>query len=96
MENEQQKIFNVRNVSEDLVDFYLDECMVRHGACSCSRCIADIRAYALNQLPPRYVVTTAGSAFARARAMSTQAKADIISAISTGINLVKKNPRHDD
>ncbi|MDR1960811.1 MAG: late competence development ComFB family protein [Gracilibacteraceae bacterium] len=95
MNKDSENKYTVKNVSEDLVDFYLDECLARHGTCSCARCVADIRAYALNQLPPRYVVSSAGNAFARARAMSTQAKADIISSITAGINLVKQNPRHD-
>jgi competence protein ComFB len=87
--------FQVKNVSEDLVDFYLQECMERAQVCTCERCIADVTAFALNQLPPRYVVTTVGSAFARARAMSTQSKADIIKAITSGINLVRNDPRHE-
>ncbi|MDR1603256.1 MAG: late competence development ComFB family protein [Gracilibacteraceae bacterium] len=94
MADDIQDRYDVKNVSEDLVDVYLDECLSRHGACNCPRCVADIRAYALNQLPPRYVVSSAGNAFARARAMSVQAKADIISAITTGINIVKSNPHH--
>ncbi|MDR1070005.1 MAG: late competence development ComFB family protein, partial [Gracilibacteraceae bacterium] len=75
MDSNPEKTYNVKNVSEDLVDFYLTECMAKHDSCTCSRCVADIRAYALNNLPPRYVVSSAGNAFARARAMSTQAKA---------------------
>ncbi len=85
-----------RNVSEDLVDLYLDDCIEKSGMCSCERCKADARALALNQLPAHYVVTTVGNAYIRANATSVQSQADIITAIMSGINVVRLSPKHDE
>ena len=86
--------FEIRNVSEDLVDMYLEECIKNSGMCTCARCRADVRAFALNNFPPRYVVTEFGDALTRALALSTQFQADIITAIMRGVLLVRDNPRH--
>ena len=87
--------FVLKNVSEDLVDMYLDSSIAASGMCNCPRCRADVRAYALNNFPPRYVVTDLGDALMRVDIMSNQFRADIIIAIMNGINLVMKNPRHN-
>lgn len=88
-----QEIFS-RNVMEDMVDFFLEDCIEKSGVCKCERCREDIRAFALNQLPPKYVVTTTGNAFVRLSAMSTQSQADLITAIMNGIRQVQASPRH--
>ena len=84
----------IRNVSEDLVEMYVDNCITSAGACGCPRCRADIMAYALNHFPARYVVTEFGDAMTRAMALSTQFQADILTAIMSGIMIVKEHPRH--
>ena len=86
--------YEVRNVSEDIVDIYLDSCIKSADVCGCARCKADIKAYALNKFPPHYVVTELGDAITRTKTLSTQFQADIITAIMHGILLVKQNPRH--
>jgi competence protein ComFB len=83
-----------KNLSEDLVDMYLDGCIRSAEICACERCRADIRALALNAMPPQYVVTDLGDAYVRLNAMSVQSQADIIIAIMNAINIVKKDPRH--
>lgn len=86
---------NCRNVTEDLVDLHLDNCLKSASEmCVCDTCRMDVRCYALNHLPPHYVVTAAGNAYVQAEAMSTQSEADIISAIMHGVNVVRRNPRH--
>lgn len=89
-----QENFISKNVSEDLVDMYLDNCITAAGMCSCPRCRADVRAYALNNFPPRYVVTDLGDALVRVNILSNQFRADIIIAIMNGINIVMRYPRH--
>jgi len=84
------------NISEDLIDIYLDSCIRTSGVCGCERCRADIRALALNSMPPHYAVTDLGDAYVRLDGMSVQSQADIITIIMNAINVVKKNPRHED
>lgn len=83
-----------KNLSEDLIDIYLNDCLKNSGICTCDRCRADVRAYALNNMPAHYVVTELGDAFVRVDAMSVQSQADIVTAITLGINRVKEHPRH--
>jgi len=86
--------FEIHNVSEVLVDLNLDKCLENSVFCKCARCVADIRAYALNQLAPRYVVTEQGEAMVRASALSSQIQADIITAIMSAVMQVGRTPRH--
>ena len=86
--------FILKNVSEDLIDMYLDSCITAAGMCECPRCRADVRAFALNNFPPRYVVTDIGDVLSRVDLLSNQFRADIIIAIMNGINLVMRSPRH--
>ena len=81
-----------KNLSEDLVDIFLEGCIKSAGICSCDRCRADIRALALNAMPPRYVVSELGDAYVRLDGMSAQSQADIVSAIMSAIKVVRDKP----
>jgi len=87
--------YQLRNVSEELVEMHLDDCIKKSDMCTCGRCRADVKAYALNALPPHYVVTDFGDALMRAQALSVQFSVDILTAIMKGVVLVKKGPRHN-
>ena len=84
----------VRNVSEDLVEMALDDCIAQSNICRCARCRADVQAYALNAMPPQYVVSDIGDLFVRASALSNQYRADVVAAITKAIMLVELKPRH--
>ena len=84
----------IRNLNEDFVELYVDECMEKRGMCTCEICTADVRAIALNQLPPHYVSTDVGDAMVRHVAQTTQGQADILAAIMEGVKVVEDNPRH--
>ncbi|HFD05024.1 MAG TPA: competence protein ComFB [Firmicutes bacterium] len=62
--------------------------------CQCEKCKADVAAYALNHLQPKYVVSDEGHIFTEVEMSSDQEKAEIISVILEGIKLIKNNPRH--
>ncbi len=83
-----------KNIMEELVDSLLDVYMKDVGMCACEQCRADVRAFALNCLPPRYVVSTGGGIFVRVNALTCQSQADIATAIMKGIRVVMANPRH--
>lgn len=85
-----------KNLMEELVDMLLDDYMKEVGMCMCDQCREDVKAFALNNLPPRYVVSTIGGIFVRVNAMTTQSQADIATAIMKGIRIVNGNPRHKD
>jgi len=65
------------------------------NACACERCQFDISAMALNNLPPKYVVTRKGQLYTKLNAFQQQFNVDVISAVSRAASIVSKNPRHD-
>lgn len=86
----------LKNYMEDAVRNSLDELMERRSnVCRCSRCKLDIIAYALNHLPPKYVVTDKGHTFTRVAEMTQQFGTDLVVALSKAIKHVNRNPRHE-
>ena len=90
-----QKERTIRNITEDVVDIYLDDCIKKAGVCGCPRCRADILALALNSLPPHYAATNTGPVYVRLGAMSPQSQADILTAIMNAIHVVEGKPHHE-
>ncbi len=85
----------LKNYMEDAVRDMLDDLMAkRNNICKCSRCRLDILAYALNRLPPKYVVTDKGHTYTRVAEMAQQFATDLVVALSRAIKHVNKNPRH--
>jgi competence protein ComFB len=53
----------------------------------------DILAYALNRLPPRYVVTDKGHLYTRVDELKQQFTTDLIVELTKAIKFVQSNPR---
>ena len=83
-----------RNYMEDCVMNALTSVIDSMDVCKCQRCKMDITVYALNKLPPKYVVSEKGQLFAKIDEMHSQFNADIVSAIIKGAKVVGKNPWH--
>lgn len=85
----------VKNYMEDVVDRMLPKVLESYNeACKCQRCISDIKAIALNQLPPKYVATEAGEVYTKVNELSVQFEADAITALVMAIKKVSQAPRH--
>lgn len=82
---------DVVNIMEDAVLGKLDETLSRFRCCRCDRCKKDIVALALNKLPPRYQVVTAGSPELD---LDPQMNAQVISALIQAVVQVRAKPRH--
>jgi competence protein ComFB len=84
------------NLTELLVEQKIEELREKRGdkLCTCETCKADIMAYALNNLPPRYVNTDKGEIYVRAQVLNSQMSTDLLVEVSKAIEYVKKNPRH--
>ncbi|MCL2616911.1 MAG: late competence development ComFB family protein [Defluviitaleaceae bacterium] len=65
------------------------------GICSCDRCASDRMAYALNLVPPKYVVTARGEVYTKVSLLENQSDASIIAAITQAALAIKASPRHD-
>jgi competence protein ComFB len=85
------------NYMEGVVTSYVDEVIAgEDDFCDCPRCRLDVIAIALNDVKPKYVVTTKGLAYARMGELQAQFKADTIVAVTRAMRIVKAHPRHED
>jgi len=67
---------------------------LRKDVCTCENCQLDIIAYALNQLPPKYVVSERGHVHTKIDFVEIQHETDVTRVILQGINTIGKRPRH--
>ncbi len=83
------------NYMEEAVERTLDEILAgREDICRCERCRLDVKALALNRLPPRYVVTDRGYTYTKVNELENQFKADITVAVTNALKVIRANPRH--
>lgn len=66
----------------------------KEGACDCDICRADIAAYALNNLKPRYVATSRGETIAKAQVLENQFYLNAIIALTEAVEVVTARPHH--
>ena len=64
--------------------------------CRCERCDMDRIAYALNNMQPKYVVTSTGKLYAKLNALQGQFDADVVRVITEAAVRVDESPRHDE
>ncbi len=84
----------LHNLMEETVLQAVNELMGKQNICQCEQCRLDVAAIALNNLPPRYVVTPGGASHSRADLLEVQKYVDVMGAIAKAIRLVKEHPRH--
>lgn len=86
----------LHNYMEDAVNKNIDRILDRHkNVCKCDKCKLDIKAIALNNLPPRYTVTEKGKLYTKVREMEPQYEVDIVREITKAIKIVSSHPRHE-
>lgn len=84
-----------KNYMEEVVESTLEEILAhRDDICKCDRCKMDIKALALNHLPPKYVVTDKGYVYTKINELESQFKADVTVAVTNAMKVVRNNPRH--
>lgn len=88
-------MYKLKNYMEDVVAHKTDEILKIMNICKCEKCRYDIMAIALNDLPPRYVVTDKGELFTKVRELEQQFEVDVETAVIKAAVFVGKSPRHD-
>ena len=83
-----------KNVMEDLIEEEFDSLQPTLDCCTCDACRSDMIAYALNQLPPKYVATRKGEVYSKTFILRNQHRTDIMAALTKAASVVKANPRH--
>ncbi|MDN3955386.1 late competence development ComFB family protein [Sporolactobacillus laevolacticus] len=85
----------IHNVMEEAVKDLLEKHWRNLSvSCHCETCKADVFALSLNRLKPHYVRAQAGSMYAKANLMTTQARATILTAITESAKVVSAYPHH--
>lgn len=84
----------LRNSMEELVNNILADIIEDLDVCKCERCIMDISAIALNNLPPKYSVTDKGELYTKVNILRMQVEVDVITALTKAAKLVKDKPNH--
>ncbi|NMA69492.1 MAG: late competence development ComFB family protein [Desulfitobacterium sp.] len=88
-------MYELKNHTESVVKQVLKEYREKCSlTCSCERCLADIMALTLNQLPSRYYVTTRGKILTQWEADSLPDRTRVLSAITRAVKQVESSPSH--
>lgn len=84
-----------KNYMEDAIVSELNDVLEQStDVCRCEKCREDMAAYALNRLPPKYVVTFLGNVYTKLNQLKAQARTDIIVQLMEAAKVVGKRPRH--
>jgi competence protein ComFB len=87
---------HLKNFTEILVDEAINKLWINYdGKCKCDRCRMDIKAIALNHLPPKYTVTDKGEVFAKLNSFKNQIYVDITKEVVSAMETVKRKPSHE-
>ncbi|MCY6483391.1 late competence development ComFB family protein [Clostridium aestuarii] len=89
-------MYSLKNYSEEIVDHLLNKILKEYNnICKCDKCKLDIKAYALNSIKPKYIVTEQGEIYTRAlHEINKQEVINITNAIMQAIEVVSNNPKH--
>lgn len=82
------------NVMQLLVEEKADEYMKMFGICCCDKCRVDVRAYALNHLPPKYVVLSQHERVPRLTVYENRFASDITAQLIQACKKVMLTPHH--
>lgn len=85
----------IKNYMEEIVFSLIKEVLEDINVCTCDKCILDISAIALNDLPSRYIVSEKGELYSKINSLKQQFEVDVILAITKAAVLVKRSPRHE-
>jgi len=87
--------YELQNYMEIVVKEKLEELLEHEeDLCKCDHCKKDIMAIALNDLPPKYIVTSKGEVYSKINSLMVQFTTDVTGAIIKAMGKVKNFPRH--
>lgn len=82
------------NVMQVLVEEKAPKYVKMFGLCSCERCMEDVKALALNHLPPKYVVTEPGDRIPRITVYDSKFSSDVVAQLLQACKVVHETPHH--
>ncbi len=85
----------VKNYMEEVVDRVIENVLKDMDICKCDICKTDIKALALNELIPKYVVTQKGELYVKLSYLDPQFETDAASSIVKSAEIVNNKKRHN-
>ncbi len=85
----------LKNFMEEVVFLVMKDIVKDINVCTCEKCSLDIAAIALNDLPPKYIVSEKGELYSRIDGLRQQFEVDVITSVTKAVAIVKNNPRHE-
>ncbi len=86
---------HIKNYMEEVVLSFMKEVIDDIDVCTCPKCAMDMAAIALNNLPPKYIVTEKGELYSRINSLKQQFEVDVILELTKAAGVVRDNPRHE-
>lgn len=83
------------NIMQALVEEKAQRYIDMFGLCTCSRCVADVKALALTNLPPKYAVMHTGEVIPMLTVYEGRYSTVLIAQIMQACKEVMSHPRHD-
>ena len=87
--------FTIINIMENLVEMKAPRYISMFGLCSCSRCVADVKALTLTHLQPSYIVAPRTEARGMLTVYESRYNSTIFAQLTRACKVVMDNPRHD-
>ena len=87
--------FTCVNVMQVLVEEYTAKYVKMFGVCDCDRCVADIKALALNNLPPKYVIMDRGDIIPKLTFYEGKFNSDVTAQVLQACKTVMNRPHHN-
>ena len=85
----------IQNYMEEVVQDELEQLLAeRDDVCKCQKCRFDMMVWALNRLPPKYVITDRGRLYTKLKEQEIQFKADVVQELTKAIDVIRKHPNH--
>lgn len=87
----------VKNYMEEIVEALLPHILNEEtykNQCTCEQCINDIKAIALNKLPPKYITSEQGEVLSKVNRFNVQSEIDVKTALIEAIEKVNNSPNH--
>jgi len=82
------------NIMEEVIRMEAPKIMNSFGMCVCEICLYDVMAFALNNVPAKYVVSRRGALFAKISSYRNQYRTDTIASLTQACSIVMRSPRH--
>ena len=82
------------NIMEEIVRMEAPKIMKSFDMCDCQKCLCDVMAITLNNIPAKYVVSLRGALFAKIASHGSQYRTDIFSSLTQACTSVKASPSH--